>query len=107
MLGRGVIAPACFAVLCPKALNGKATRLTYFGSLWNGRMFCFFYNAEKNVPKTSPEHAGNGYCGVEVEKSNIVASSCISIAYNEMPNNAKSAKIPTLPPRGIEPLLPD
>ena len=53
------------------------------------------------------EYAGNGYCGVEVEKSNIVASSCISIAYNEMPSNARSRKTAPVPPRGIEPLLPD
>ena len=65
------------------------------------------YNAEKNVPKTSPEHAGIGYCGVEVEKSNIVANSFISIAYNEMPCNARSRKTASIPPRGIEPLFSD
>ena len=65
------------------------------------------YNAEKKGAKTVAEHAGIGSFGVEVRKTDIVASPRVSIAYNEMLAYSKHWKTAQLPPRGIEPLLPD
>ena len=64
------------------------------------------YNAENNVQIFAHEHAGIGRSGGEVEKTGIVASPCISSACNDVPSDAKPAKIPIMGDTGLEPVTP-
>ena len=53
--------------------------------------------------KTVQESDGIGCFGVEVENSDIAATSCISIACNDNRCYAKEAKNPKVAAQGLEP----
>jgi len=65
------------------------------------------YNAEKKVKEFTQEHAEIGCSGVETKKTGIATSPYISNACNIIPSNARTRNRIPVPPRGIEPLLPD
>ena len=65
------------------------------------------YNTEKDGGKTVGEHAGIGCFGMESKKMQIATSPYISTTCNKSQHNAKPQKMAQIPPRGIEPLLPD
>ena len=63
---------------------------------------------DKNLGKDSAnEPAIFGLNRVETENPDFCARSMSATDYNKMQSSAKLPKLPNLPPRGIEPLLPD